>query len=331
MLKPCKLGKDGREKRERKYRLRGGKPRTTRFIPDADSEFARMARCFAGHVARHADRFGASAERVEELSIAVTAFRDALSRTLRHSSAGPSATRTKNETRKRAETVVRSMARFLRGLPEGSITSVDRLNLFMPEQKKRAKRLECPQIAPILKFLGSTDPSGTSTQGGRHILEFRNDFDRASTARPHGAARLELFVDLVRIDEPIPAHPGQRSGGRLWYLRSYTTNRFEVEFPRMFDGDRPVPMLVVYWGRWADSSGGVGPFSKTCVAQVENTPYGLPHGGARGPKLLGGRRNPVHAMQVTQMRGEIEALPGGERPLALPGGCESSAIMVMRS
>jgi hypothetical protein len=31
----------------------------------------------------------------------------------------------------------------------------------------------------------------------------------------------------------------------------------------------PVPMLVVYWARWADAKGEVGPFSQTCVARVE--------------------------------------------------------------
>lgn len=32
------------------------------------------------------------------------------------------------------------------------------------------------------------------------------------------------------------------------------------------------PMQVVYWARWADSSGNVGPFSKTVVADVEGWP-----------------------------------------------------------
>jgi hypothetical protein len=41
-----------------------------------------------------------------------------------------------------------------------------------------------------------------------------------------------------------------------------------------------VPMRVLYWGRWADSSGGVGPFSATCAAWIEggthnNLPGGL--------------------------------------------------------
>jgi hypothetical protein len=30
-----------------------------------------------------------------------------------------------------------------------------------------------------------------------------------------------------------------------------------------------VPMRVVYWGRWADSAGNVGPFSATAAAWIE--------------------------------------------------------------
>jgi len=56
MIRRTRDGKALRAVRERKYRLRGGKPRTTRFIPDADSDFAHMARFFAEHVMRRRRR-----------------------------------------------------------------------------------------------------------------------------------------------------------------------------------------------------------------------------------------------------------------------------------
>ena len=52
--------------------------------------------------------------------------------------------------------------------------------------------------------------------------------------------------------------------GRPWYLGSFTTSRMEVTYPIPSE-----PMLVVYWGRWADARGRVGRFSKTCTARVE--------------------------------------------------------------
>ncbi len=284
MARRRSINLDLKKARDRRYRLRGGKARTGRFIPDADREFAHMARQFAIHLEQNADRFGSEAETVEQLTTAVTAFRDALSATLQHSTAGPRATRTKNETRRSAEAIVRSVARFLRGSAEESLTDSDRMCLNMPKRAKRPRRLECPQVAPILRFIGSTNPYGNPVLGGRHILEYRNDFDVSSTAKPDGAARLELFVELVPMDEPIPLHPAERSGGRLWYLRSFTKRRFEVDFPRMYDGEKPKPMRVVYWGRWADASGDFGPFSNTCPAPVENAPLGLP-GGGRPPEF----------------------------------------------
>ncbi len=303
--------------RERKYRLRGGKARTTRFIPDADRELAQMARHFTGQVAAHADRFGVSQERVIELEAAVVAFREALVRTMQRSSAGPGATARKNDARREVERILRAVAQHLRGLPEGVLTSVDRMNLNLPERPKRVKRLRCPQVAPVLRFVGSTDPHGRSAHGARHILEYRNDFDYSSSAKPHGAARLELFVELVPVGEAIPSHPAERSGGRLWYLRSFTTSRFEVVYPMVADG---TPMVVCYWGRWADASGGVGPFSRTCVARVE--------GGAAAQALPGAR---VEEIRVMQVRDELEAkfivfgegmLPGGfaDQMRSLPAG-----------
>jgi hypothetical protein len=91
-------------------------------------------------------------------------------------------------------------------------------------------------------------------------------FDR-SKGRPDGADRLELFVDLVPPEEPIPNHPGANQGGRPWYLCSYRTSPIVIAPPMP-----RVPMRVVYWGRWAGSGSGpanVGPFSATCAGWIE--------------------------------------------------------------
>jgi len=100
MARRRKIDKDMKEARERKYRLRGGKAVTTRFIPDADSAFAQMARNFASHVEKHAERFGIEADTISELTSAVTKFRDALSKAVYGDTVGPCATRIKNAARK---------------------------------------------------------------------------------------------------------------------------------------------------------------------------------------------------------------------------------------
>jgi hypothetical protein len=253
-------------RRKRRYRLRS---RTTKFIPDADSDFAHMARTFASYLKRHADRFVLAPEFIAAIDKAVDAYRDALSRTLRPGTCGPMATMRKNTARQEAEQKIRAAARVLRA--DDSLTGADRLLLRITERPKKLKRRKCPNTTPQLRFVGSTLPDGSGP--GKHILEYCNEFDEKDGAKPHGAVRLELFAEIVPAGEPIPKHPAERSG-RLPYVRSFTTKRMEVEFPIAVDG---TPMLVVYWGRWADSKGEVGRFSKTCVARVEGwTSHALP-------------------------------------------------------
>src|SRR4051812_31986060 len=62
----------------------------------------------------------------------------------------------------------------------------------------------------------------------------------------------------------MPRHPGELSGGRPWYLRSFTRSPMKVQVPVCAR-----PMMVVYWACWADAKGERGPFSPTCVARVE--------------------------------------------------------------
>ena len=44
----------------------------------------------------------------------------------------------------------------------------------------------------------------------------------------------------------------------------YTRSPMEVEYPIPSQ-----PMLIVYWAKWADSTGNTSRCSKTCVARVE--------------------------------------------------------------
>ena len=79
-----------------------------------------------------------------------------------------------------------------------------------------------------------------------------------------GAERLELFVDLIPPGEPIPTWPGERTGGRMWFLGAFTRSPLKVLYPKCEQ-----PMVVVYWGRWASGNNDVGPFSDTLVTRIE--------------------------------------------------------------
>jgi hypothetical protein len=74
-------------------------------------------------------------------------------------------------------------------------------------------------------------------------------------------------------------------------------------------------MLVVYWGRWADSTGDVSRWSKPCVARVEGWSTAA---GALPPALTGADRAALPA-------GEAEARAGQR---ALTGRVETRYVFI---
>jgi len=125
-----------------------------------------------------------------------------------------------------------------------------------------------------LKYICGIDATGECP--GRHIVEFSDLNAEGTNRKPAGAARLELFAELVPPDveenEGIPRHPADLTGRPL-YMGSFTRSPMEVEFPVSMSG----PMRVVYWGRWADAKGKWGPFSEVCTARLEGgNPRALP-------------------------------------------------------
>src|SRR5205085_2414541 len=86
---------------------------------------------------------------------------------------------------------------------------------------------------------------------------------------------------------------GANHGSRPWYLRSYTRSPIVLTPPMP-----RVPMRVVYWGRWADSVGNVGPFSATAVGWIEGgVHHSLPGGVGVAPFGEFGSRKPVPILE----------------------------------
>lgn len=231
-----------------------------KFIPDSDVDFSHMARGFAKRLSEDPAKYRVSVEEAQRVAEAFEAFEAArLANAPRHTRSGATARR-KDELRAVAQELIRDIGNRIR--IDRTISAVDKFVVRVSERPKRLKRRECPQTAPALLFNGPIPWSNTID--GKHIILFRDNFDTTSKAKPDGAVRLELFVDLVPPDEPVPSWPGQRWGGRMWYLRSFTRSPMAVEYPKTDS-----PMRVVYWARWADATGRTGPFSKTLAARVE--------------------------------------------------------------
>jgi hypothetical protein len=229
-----------------------------KFIPNGDYEFAAMAGNFARVVARDPEQFGLTVNDAEALVGAAGAFDVALQKA-RTSSRSPATIREKEEARAEAVRLIKRAAAIIRVCER--VTAQDRYALGMKEPSQRKQPRPCPQEPPNLRFVRALHTASAAMP--MHELRF-SAAGAWNRAKPDGAVRLELFCDLVGADEPIPSHPGANYGGRPWYLRSYSRSPIKLTPPM-----GRVPMMVVYWGRWADAIGNVGPWSKTVVSRVE--------------------------------------------------------------
>ncbi len=253
-----------------------------KFIPNGDFDFAMMAESFARSIAKDPARFAVTQLDADALSVAVVNFRAALN-AARGGSRSAVATRAKDEARESAERIVRRLAQVIRA--NDKIDAASKVLLSLRERPAKVKQKPVPAEPPRLTFVRALHEANAAMP--MHELQF-SEIHNWSRKKPEGVERLELFVDLLPVDEPIPGHPGANHGGRPWYLRSFTRSPIVLAPPMT-----RVPMRVVYWGRWADSTGNVGPFSATAVAWIEGgSSHMLPGGigmaapGARKPAKL---------------------------------------------
>ena len=231
---------------------------TTKFIPDGDSDFALTGRAFARSIERDPVRFMLTSEDAQRITQAIEEFRRALAVTTAPGGCTKMDTMRKDGARDRAKAVVREYGNIIRANPK--ISAIDKMVLRIKQRPQRPKDRTCPQTAPVLIFKRAVEAGGDCQR--KHVLKFLDEVGCGTRAKPAGAVRLELYVELVAQNEPLPRHPGEL--GRPWYLRSFTRNPMVVEFP--------VPttsMKVVYWAKWANATGETGPWSETCVAPAE--------------------------------------------------------------
>jgi hypothetical protein len=238
-----------------------------KLIPGGDRAFESLAKLFAKMIGGDPSKFEVSQDDADALVKAVDVFVDALAIASRGGSKSQVATRAKNEARAEAQAIVSRIGQAIRA--NKAIPSSAKLALNVEERPTRLKRQTCPMEPPKLRFSRVLHQRAGSVP--MHELTFSSVSAVISRAKPDGAVRIELFVDLVPPDAPVPVHPGENHGGRPWYLRSYTRSPIVVAPPMA-----RVPMRVVYWARWADSAGNVGPFSATAVGWVEGGNISLP-------------------------------------------------------
>jgi len=290
-------------------------PRARKFIPDADGEFATMAERFAAGIAREPQRYMLTAGDAEQIAKMVARFREAFTIASTPNKRTKFTIEDKDSARAMAERTVRKYGAVIRANPD--IPTRDKEAIDVYEKPAQLSKRAVPREAPWLSYHGpgieaalgaemTTDRGAAAT----HILKFRTQ--SGTRGRPEGAVRVEIFVDLVPPGEKIPRHPAERTG-RPWYLRSFTTSRMEVAFPMPSE-----PMLVVYWARWASTSGEVSRFSRTCIARQEGwtsklpAPRALPEGEGPDSAALGGRVETKYVFIHTPIAGALPDHLGGD-------------------
>ena len=245
-----------------------------KFIPNGDVDFGQMANTFANTIAKEPARFDVSDDDARELTDAVAHFRHAL-QTARHGSKSTIATAAKEEARIVAEKIIRRVANQIRA--SEAVDSLSKRAAGLRERTTKPEPTTVPNEAPRLKFLRAIHEGSSESE---HELGYTS---RDFKSKPEGAVRLELFCDLVAPEAQVPTHPGA-GGSRPFYLRSYTRSPI-----RLYPPIANVPMRVIYWARWADTAGKVGPFSETTVGWIEGGSHfnqGLYLGNAKGPQIM---------------------------------------------
>jgi hypothetical protein len=278
----------------------------SRFIPDGDYDFARMARGFASAIVRDPKRYLLSDVDAEALARKVQAFEDALSVAKYRPTRGSHHVFAKNEHRKEAEEMIRRLGAMIRA--SDKISWEDKEAAGVKRRSTNTRRLKCPIYPPLLVFRGAVGEGGSDSV--LHELIVEPGFNLRGEQKREGAVRMELFVDLVGPGEPVPRHPGEFLGNRPWYLGSFNTSPIRVSPPIP-----PVPMLVVYWVRWADSSCRVGRFSKTCQARWEGARQATKPTLGAMPEVRQLANDPKQITVLTQFRERYLEAPRVERML----------------
>jgi hypothetical protein len=267
---------------------------SNRFIPDGDADFASRAESFATTIAKDPQKYTLVEHDAEMMTRAAKAFRAALDKSF-GASRSQTTTCRKDGARAKCEQIMRRLGRIIRA--SDRISDADKVAVFIHPREPRPTIRTVPLAPPVLQYMGASNEGGLSA-AGMHWIRFSESPDLKGRKKPHGAVRIELFMDLVPEGQPIPRFPGEHLGGRAWYLKSFTTNPIRVtpEVAR-------VPMLVVYWARWADAKGNVGRFSQTLRTRVEGW-GGIAASPLLGPmpdvKVLG--KDPKYIATITQLR-----------------------------
>lgn len=233
-----------------------------KFIPNGDMDFAMMAESFSRNIAKDPRAYHVSDDDVAALETAVKHFRQALNAARTGGARSPVATAVKEEARRSAEKIVRRLANGIRS--NDAISSAQKLAVGFRVRNDKPKQLTVPNEPPRLTFVQAVHHANAIPE---HELKF---WSLDYKPRPEGAVRLELFVSLMPPETDVLSLQVRDDLLLPTYLRSYTKSPITVRPPMASK-----PMRVIYWARWADAQGNVGPMCQPIAGWIEGGSHHL--------------------------------------------------------
>lgn len=209
------------------------------MVPRADAAFRDWASAFANKVNADPARFMMTVAESASIMQAVTNFITEYEKVINPATRTHQAIFDKQDARSIAEDRLRTFASFIR--VNRGITDGDKVGLNIKPRRGKLRKRVVPTFQPGLRIVGMG--------AGWHALRYSNPYAESSSAKPFGAARLELWMAVTELGQK-PSLAIARSVG------SFTRSRFIVDHQPEDNGK-----TATYWGRWVGSRNDVGPWS----------------------------------------------------------------------
>jgi len=202
------------------------------WIPRADAAFRTFAENFCKGIAADPPRYMMTQAESDSLMRWLNAFLAAYELASNPISRTKQTIADKDDARSVLENGIRKQGAFIRA--SDGITDGDKLVIGVQPRNVAHNKRVCPSAPPMLQFIGALP--------GIDELRYHNANTPDSKAKPHGAARLELWVAYSGPGEPTPTVADARLIG------SFSKSRMLVkqDLDKLAQGLKPT-----YFARWA--------------------------------------------------------------------------------
>jgi hypothetical protein len=208
------------------------------WLPREDAQLMLFLENFATRVVAEPSRWQLVAADATSIQNAVTLFSNSMAVISNPGARTETAIIAKNDARTAAEGLVRQYAlqiKYNSGIPDE-----DKELLGIRPVNPNREPIEVPTSSPIIGIIAATQ--------GAHTLRYTDTADPASKAKPHGAAELQLFINIGDTPggDPLDAQ----------FVGKFTKNPMAVGFT-VADSGR----WATYHARWCSPRGDTGPWS----------------------------------------------------------------------